>query len=373
MIPRSILISTVAVAVIYFAINLSIIGVVPWREFVPAAAQPESNFIVSIFMERIYGSRVATVFTLLMLWTAFGSVFALLLGYSRIPYAAAESGYFFRVFGRLHPTKGFPHVSLLVLGVISILAGFFSLGMVIDALIVTRILVQFMGQIVRPHAAAPAAPGMPRPYRMWLYPVPALVALVGWIFVFATTAVAVICVRRRRAGARRASRFSVMVMEHQALAVRPRGGELVMGSGGLGAGSACSRACCQESRARRAAACYTTVGRAVVGRSDSMAPRFPRRHISRSDWYRATTPSTVVGALVEDGVYRDPFFGMNLRSLPGMTYPIGANFVHTAMAPAKPVRGAVVVPHDVSGAGGDARPATSRSSSTGSTIARTSG
>ena len=191
-IPRSILISTAAVAVIYFGINLSIIGVVPWRDFVPAADHAESNFIVSIFMQRIYGGPVAAVFTLLVLWTAFGSVFALLLGYSRIPYAAAESGYFFRIFARLHPTKDFPYVSLLVLGVISILAGFFSLGTVIDALIVTRILVQFIGQIFGLILLRRRAPGMERPYRMWLYPVPALVALLGWIFVFATTQARVI-------------------------------------------------------------------------------------------------------------------------------------------------------------------------------------
>jgi amino acid transporter len=186
-IPRSILISTVAVALIYLGINLSIIGVIPWREFVPAAAHPESNFIVSIFMQRIYGERVATIFTLLVLWTAFGSVFALLLGYSRIPFAAAESGYFFRAFGRLHPTKDFPYVSLLVLGAISIVAGFFSLATVIDALIVTRILVQFMGQVFGLMLLRRQAPHMPRPYRMWLYPLPALVALLGWIFLFATT------------------------------------------------------------------------------------------------------------------------------------------------------------------------------------------
>ncbi len=186
-IPRSILISTIAVAVIYIGINLSIIGVVPWREFVPASAHPESNFIVSIFMEKIYGGPVATFFTLMILWTAFGSVFALLLGYSRIPFAAAQSGYFFRAFGRLHPTKGFPYVSLLVLGAISIVAGFFSLGTVIDALIVTRILVQFMGQTFGLMLLRRHAPDMPRPYRMWLYPLPALVALLGWIFVFATT------------------------------------------------------------------------------------------------------------------------------------------------------------------------------------------
>jgi len=191
-IPRSILISTVAVAIIYIGINFSIIGVVPWREFVPAEQHAESNFIVSIFMQKIYGGTVATIFTLLVLWTAFGSVFALLLGYSRIPFAAAESGYFFRVFGKLHPTKDFPYVSLLVLGVLSILAGFFSLGTVIDALIVTRILVQFMGQIVGLMLLRKHAPDMPRPYRMWLYPVPAVVALLGWIFVFATTQLQVI-------------------------------------------------------------------------------------------------------------------------------------------------------------------------------------
>ena len=191
-IPRSILISTAAVAVIYLGINLSIIGVVPWREFVPAAEHPESNFVVSVFMQKIYGSGVATIFTLLVLWTAFGSVFALLLGYSRIPFAAAKSGYFFRAFGRLHPTKDFPYVSLLVLGAISIVAGFFSLGTVIDALIVTRILVQFMGQVFGLMLLRRQAPDMPRPYRMWLYPLPALVALVGWIFVFATTQLLVI-------------------------------------------------------------------------------------------------------------------------------------------------------------------------------------
>jgi amino acid transporter len=186
-IPRSIVISTATVALIYIGINLSLIGTVPWREFVPADASPESGFIVSIFMEKIYGRTIATIFTVLVLWTALGSVFALLLGYSRIPYAAAESGYFFRAFGRLHPTRHFPYLSLIVLGALSIVAGFFSLGTVIDALIVTRILVQFMGQIVGVMLLRRNAPDMPRPYRMWLYPVPAVVALLGWIFVFATT------------------------------------------------------------------------------------------------------------------------------------------------------------------------------------------
>ena len=191
-IPRSILISVLAVAIIYIAINLSIIGVVPWREFVPNTAHPQSDFIVSIFMEKLYGSSVATAFTLLVLWTAFGSVFALLLGYSRIPYAAATDGTFFKVFAKVHPDKHFPHVSLLLIGVIAIAASTLSLGMVIDALITTRILIQFMGQIVAVALLRRDRPDLERPFRIWLYPLPNLVALAGWVFVFSTSGATVI-------------------------------------------------------------------------------------------------------------------------------------------------------------------------------------
>lgn len=185
-IPRSIILSTVAVALIYIAINFSIIGVVPWRDIVPADAHPQANFIVSIFMERIYGSKIAIVFTAMVLWTAFGSVFALLLGYSRVPYAAAQEGYFFRIFGRMH-AAGFPYVSLVVLGVLSIGAGFFPLDFVILALVTMRILVQFIGQIGAVTLLRRREPDLPRPYRMWLYPLPSLIALLGWVFIFATT------------------------------------------------------------------------------------------------------------------------------------------------------------------------------------------
>jgi len=186
-IPRSILISIVAVAAIYLAINLAIIGVVPWREFVPADSHPQAEFIVSTFMERLYGPQVATLFTFLILWTAFGSVFALLLGYSRIPFAAAQDGYFFSVFGRLHPTKRFPHVSLIVLGLISIVCSLLPLGVVIDALITTRILVQFIGQVFAVMLLRVHRPDMPRPFRMWFYPLPAFVALAGWTFLLLTS------------------------------------------------------------------------------------------------------------------------------------------------------------------------------------------
>src|SRR5262249_22021993 len=151
-------------------INLSIVGIIPMHEFVPAEKSKIAGFIGSVFMERLYGPNVAAVFTVMVLWTALASVFALLLGYSRVPYAAANDGYFFPVFGRIHKTKHFPYVSLLVIGVISILCGFTSLGFVLDALIVTRIPVQFIGQIVAVYLLRKRTPEMERPYRIWLYP-----------------------------------------------------------------------------------------------------------------------------------------------------------------------------------------------------------
>jgi len=188
-IPRSILISLLVVAVVYVGINLSIIGVVPWRELADAAQQnlPAAQFMVSIFMERVYGPGVATVFTLMILWTTFASTFALLLGYSRIPYAAAEDGYFFRVFARLHPTQQFPHVSLLVIGLLAVGCCALDLGQVIEALLVTRIAVQFIGQIGAVILLRRKAPGLERPYRIPLFPLPPLLALAGWLFVLFTS------------------------------------------------------------------------------------------------------------------------------------------------------------------------------------------
>jgi amino acid transporter len=181
---RSILASVILVALIYIGINLSIIGVVSWREFVPASDPPQP--VVSMLMERVWGGGVATALTIMVIWTAFGSIFALLLGYSRIPYAAAIDGNFFSAFGKLHPTKDFPHVSLIFITAISVACAYLPLMQVIDALLVTRILVQFIGQTVALMVLRKSKPDMPRPYRMWLYPLPCIVALVGWTAVFIT-------------------------------------------------------------------------------------------------------------------------------------------------------------------------------------------
>ena len=108
-IPRSIFISIVGIAVLYLLMNVSVVSVIPWQH------AKNSEFVISEFMEVLMGHAAATVVTCLILWVAFASVFSATLGYSRIPYAAAEDGEFFKIFAKLHPTKNFPYVSLLFL------------------------------------------------------------------------------------------------------------------------------------------------------------------------------------------------------------------------------------------------------------------
>jgi len=179
-IPRAILLSVATVSLIYAVMNLTIMGVVPWREAM------QSKFIAALFMDRIYGGWAGSLITLLILWTAMASVFALMLGYSRIPFAAARDGYFFAPFAKLHPTGNFPHVSVLTIGGLSILAGMMTLDWVISALLTARILVQFIGQIAVLVYIRRNRPDIKRPFLMPLYPLPALIALIGWLYVFGT-------------------------------------------------------------------------------------------------------------------------------------------------------------------------------------------
>jgi fructoselysine transporter len=183
-IPRAIFISIVAVAILYLAMQTSILGVVPWQE----AAKSES--VVSLFVERVYGSGWATVATWLILVTAFGSIFAATLGYSRVPYAAALDGNFFSVFARVHRTKRFPHISLLALGATAI---FFcvalSLGQVIRAILAMRCLVQFVGQAFGLLLLHRRWKEGQWPFRMWLYPFPIAIAIAGWLASFLSTGI----------------------------------------------------------------------------------------------------------------------------------------------------------------------------------------
>ena len=180
-IPRALLLSILLVACLYLLMNVSILAVVDWHEMLRMSDSANQLYVVSIFMQRIYGAWAANLVTMLVMWTAFASVFSLMLGYSRVPYAAALDGNYFKVFARVHPRYRFPHVSLLALAGAGLLFCFFSLADVISALVVIRILLQFILQAVGVILLRWRQPELPRPFRMWLYPLPALLAIAGFL------------------------------------------------------------------------------------------------------------------------------------------------------------------------------------------------
>jgi amino acid transporter len=163
--------------------NLSVLGVIPWRELNSAVSSEGKFAIVALLMQRTLGPVAARIVALLVMWTAFASVFSLLLGYSRVPYAAALDGNYFRVFGRLHPKEKFPNVSLLALGAIATFFCFFDLSRVIAALVAIRIVLQFLLQHVGVMLLRKREPDRLRPFRMWLYPLPPIFAAAGFLFI----------------------------------------------------------------------------------------------------------------------------------------------------------------------------------------------
>ena len=180
-VPRAMLWAIGAVAAIYFLLDAAVLSVVPWREAM------ESSYIASTYIERLYGSSAAKLMTVMILWIAFSSVFSVLLGYTRFPFRAAEDDNFFTAFGRLHPKGGFPTVALVVMGLIASLFSLLDLREVIGSLIATRVLLLFLPQTIAFFVLRRKAPEMKRPFRMWLYPVPGIISIAGWLGVLATS------------------------------------------------------------------------------------------------------------------------------------------------------------------------------------------
>ena len=177
-IPLALIISMFAVAAIYIVMHISVLGVMPWRELTQYT-EVHGGYVISAFMQQIYGSWAGRAIAVLIIWTAFASIFSLLLGYSRVPYAAALDGNYFRAFATVHPKHRFPTVSLLALGSVAALFCLLRLADVIAALVVIRISLQFVVQAVGLIVFRIRRPDVPRPFRMWLYPIPALLAIAG--------------------------------------------------------------------------------------------------------------------------------------------------------------------------------------------------
>jgi len=179
-IPRSMLLSITMVAVVYVVMNVSILGVLPRAEIISMALGSGHNFAAARMAQVVYGTWGGTLVSLLVVWTAFASVFSLLAGYSRIPFAAARDGNFFSIFQKLHPVQKFPTNSVLLLGGLAALFCIFQLRDLVTALVVIRILLMFLVQAVGAAIWRITTPARPRPFRMWLYPLPVLITVAGF-------------------------------------------------------------------------------------------------------------------------------------------------------------------------------------------------
>jgi amino acid transporter len=182
-IPKAILWSVGLVAILYLLLNISVLGVISWRELMAPAGAEARLSVVAVLMERVYGVWAGRAVAVLVIWTAFASVYTLLLGYSRVPYAAACDGNFFKVFARLHPKHRFPHVSLVLLAIVSILFCTLQLVDLVSALVVIRIILQFLLQQVGLIVDRIRRPEAYRPFRVWLYPLPPLVSIAGFLYI----------------------------------------------------------------------------------------------------------------------------------------------------------------------------------------------
>jgi amino acid transporter len=180
-IPHAVLWSIAIVAVLYFGLNLSILGALPWR------TAEHSNAVVADFMRLVHGPWGGALVTVLILVASWGSVLAMLLGYSRVPYAAAADGRFFKAFARLHPRGHFPTLGLLYMGALSAVACLFSLADLIAVLIVVQTMFQFAAQCIAVILLRRGATASQERFRMPLFPLPALIALAGWIYITVTS------------------------------------------------------------------------------------------------------------------------------------------------------------------------------------------
>jgi amino acid transporter len=186
-IPRAILLSTVLVCLLFAGLHLAMLGTVSWREVPTEKPAVDSYSLPAEFMSKIHprwGPWGPRLVSLLLIWSCLGSAFAALLGYSRIPYGAARYGHFFAPLGQVHPVHRIPHISLLAVGGITLCWTFFDLQSVINALITTRILEQFIGQVFGVMLLRRQQPERLRPFKMWLYPLPCGAALAGWLYLY---------------------------------------------------------------------------------------------------------------------------------------------------------------------------------------------
>lgn len=194
-IPRSMMLSVAGITVLYLLLNISITSVIDINSIIPPKNLPagtpvpsENKYVVSVYINQLFGHTAAIIATVMILIVAISSVFSATLGYTRVPYAAARDGAFFPVFARLHPEKKFPHISLLVLGAIAfVFSLLFRMGEVISGILAMRILVQFVAQAVGLVLLRQRYGTGHLPYKMKGYPLPVIISIAIWLFILYNT------------------------------------------------------------------------------------------------------------------------------------------------------------------------------------------
>jgi amino acid transporter len=182
-IPRAILLSVLFVSAFYVTMNLAALPSMRDAASHVAAGATVRLQLVADIAQSAFGQMAGRLMAALIVWTAFASVFSLLLGYSRVPYAAARDGNYFRFLAAIHPKHGIPHRSLVALGLVACGFCFFSLAQVITMLVITRILLQFFLQQAGVILLRIQRPNLVRPFKMPLYPLPPLIAIAGFVFI----------------------------------------------------------------------------------------------------------------------------------------------------------------------------------------------
>jgi amino acid transporter len=187
-IPRAILISVAIVAAFYVAMNLAVLPSLGSAAKHTADSAMLRVQLVADIARAAFGGWAGYTIAGLIVWTAFASVFSLLLGYSRVPYAAARDGNYFAFLAAVHPRHGIPHRSLVALGLVAAAFCFLTLTQVITLLVITRIVLQFFLQHAGVMLLRVQRPELERPFRMPLYPLPPLIAIAGFVFMLVNRA-----------------------------------------------------------------------------------------------------------------------------------------------------------------------------------------
>ena len=182
-IPRAVLLSVMFVAAFYVTMNLAVLPSLGGAASHTTESAPVRVQLVADIARSAFGGWAGYAIAGLVVWTAFASIFSLLLGYSRVPYAAARDGNYFKFLAAVHPKHGIPHRSLIGMGVVAAAFCFLTLTQVITLLVITRILLQFFLQQAGVMLLRVQRPELARPFRMPLYPLPPLLAMAGFVFI----------------------------------------------------------------------------------------------------------------------------------------------------------------------------------------------